>query len=234
VPMKLSEYLDGMRAATTPEELQAAIMADFKHNFLGPTWSKICKVRIEAGKKIVDAHPHGRFVPKLGPGRKLNVCGETCSVGRGHNSTGVRYVWHSAGEWAQDVMRRNGMSKKAAHRIWSEWSDYPHRCLKTIEEALAGKIPDPVFFVLRPHGITTGGPLNYSVAQNDADDGDHRATRPCPCGKGTLFDWGGGWSEGFDFVNWHCDACPEVYTEYMTREAFYQMRQTRKYVAQEV
>lgn len=234
--LKLSEFLDGIHAATTVEDLQAAITnKDYPNTFRGPSWAKICKARIEAGMKIVDAHPHGGLVPRFGPGRKLTVCGETQGVSRGGNSTGVRYAWHSAGEWAMSVMRRHGIGIRASHRIWDCYNGgYPHRALAVIDAALAGKIPDPVLFELRPHGVTVGGPINYDPQRNEEDKHDRRASRPCPCGKGTLFDWGGGWSEGFDFLNWHCNACPEVYTEYMTRKAFYQMRQTGRYVAQEV
>ncbi|WPE19907.1 hypothetical protein [Shinella zoogloeoides] len=231
--MKLSEFLDGIRDATTVEELQAAITADFKHSYRGPTWTKICKARIEAGYRLVDAHEHGRFVPRFGAGRKLQVCGETCGVGRGYNSTGVRYVWHAAGEWAMSLMRKNGLSIRASHRVWDQWRDYPHCCLAVIEKSLAGEIPDPKMDTLI--GPYKGhSPINYGIERNEADEWDKRASRPCPCGNGTLFDWGGGWSEGFDFVNWHCNGCPDVYTEYMSRERFYAMRQSRQYVAVEV
>lgn len=235
VKMKLAEFLDGMRNATTCEELQAAITnKDFSNPFRGPTWAKICKVRIEAGYRLVEAHEHGQFVPRFGPGRKLQVCGETCGVGRGHNSTGVRYVWHSAGEWAMSVMRKNGLSIRASHRVWDGWKDYPHRCLSVIDKALAGEIPDPVMDVLGEAYVTSAGPINYEAATNEADTWDRRASRPCPCGNGTLFDWGGGWSEGFDFVNWHCNRCSNVYTEYMSRGRFYAMRQSSQYLAVEV
>ncbi|HEY0120624.1 MAG TPA: hypothetical protein VGC14_02490 [Rhizobium sp.] len=231
--MKLAEFLEGIRNATSAEELQAAITADFKHSYRGPTWTKICHARIEAGYRLVDAHEHGQFVPRFGPGRKLQVCGETYGVGRGHNSTGVRYVWHSAGEWAMSIMRKNGLSIRASHRVWDEWNGYPHRCLAVIEKSLAGEIPDPTMDTLiGPH--KGHSPINYSIEQNEADRWDRRASRPCPCGAGTLFDWGGSWSEGFDFVNWHCNACPDVYTEYMSRERFYAMRQSHQYIAVEV
>ncbi|NTJ67581.1 hypothetical protein G6M50_06355 [Agrobacterium rhizogenes] len=229
--MKLAEFLEGIRNASTAEELQAAITADFKHSYRGPTWTKICNARIEAGYRLVDAHEHGRFVPRFGARRKLEVCGEVCSVGRGHNSTGVHYVWHAAGEWAMSVMRKNGLGIRASHQIWNCWKDYPHRCLPIIEKALAGEIHDPVLDVLGKPYITSAGPINYEQSTNDADRWDKRASRPCPCGGGTLFDWGGGWSEGFDCVNWHCNRCSNVYTEYMSQKRFYAMRQSHRYVA---
>ena len=51
--MKLSDYLEGMRAATSADELEAAIQAPFEHSYRGRTWSQICKVRVEAGNRIV-------------------------------------------------------------------------------------------------------------------------------------------------------------------------------------
>jgi hypothetical protein len=222
--IRLTDYLDGMRAATTSSELEAAIQAPFRHSFRGRTWSAICKVRIEAGKRICAAHPNGRFIPRFGPRRRLTVCGQEYGVGRGQNSTGVRYVWHFAGEWAKQVLMDNGMSARAAHRIWGGWSDYPHRCLLTVEDALAGKIHDPEFNVLHRHERTGhGNPISYSVDQNNDCTFDKRATRPCGCG-GTLFDWGSGYSEGFNFINWHCNKCPDVFTEYMTSERMSELR----------
>lgn len=223
--MKLAEYLDGMRAATTAEELEAAVRADFKHSFRGRTWSQICKVREEVGYRIVAAHPNGRYVPRFGTGRKLEVCERTFKVGRGQNSTGVRYCWHYAGEFVKGVLREEGFSLRAASRIWDNWGDYPHRCLPIVAKALAGEIPDPELGVLIRHKRTSyGKPINYSVEKNDADKWDRRASRPCECG-GTLFDWGAGHSEGFDYVNWHCCACPDVFTEYMTHDQLCSLRQ---------
>lgn len=223
--MKLAEYLDGMRAATTAEELEAAIQGDFKHSFRGPTWTKICNVRTERGREIVAAHKLGRYVPTFGERRALTVCGETYKVGRGQNSTGVRYVWHAAGVWAIDVLMRNGFSRKAANMLWeSGWRDYPHRCLSLVAAILDGKHPDPVLNVLIRHERTDyGQPICYTVEQNNADKWDYRANRPCECG-GTLFDWGAGHSYGFEYVNWHCNKCPDVFTEYMTREQMYELR----------
>lgn len=223
--MKLTEYLDGMRAATTAAELEAAIQADFKHSFRGRTWTQICTVRIEAGEHICVAHPHGHLVPKFGPRRALSVCGETYKVGKGQNGAGVRYCWHYAGEWAMDLMKKHGLSIRAANQIWDCWAQYPHRALATIEKALAGEIPDPDLNVMIRHDRTgAGGPIRYTIEQNNGADGDRRATRVCACG-GTLFDWGCGYSQGFNYINWHCNACPDVFSEYMTQERLYKMRQ---------
>ena len=219
--MKLIEYLDGMRAATTAQELESAIQADFKHSYSGRTWSQICRVREDCGAAICRAHPHGRYVPQFGPRRQLTVCEEIYGVGRGQNSTGVRYAWYDAKIWAVEVLKRNGMSQKAAYLIWDEWSQYPHRCLDTIEKALAGKFPDPPLDTLIPHERTAyGSPIKYTV---EASQFDRRAIRPCQCG-GTLFDWGSGFSYGFDFINWRCNACPDVFTEYLAPGRLYELR----------
>lgn len=223
--MKLTEYLAGLRAATTADELEAAIRGSLNHGFRGRSWSQICKVRVECGAAICAAHPHGHLVPRM-TGRTLSVCGETYGVSRGGNSTGVRYVWHSAEQFAVATLKRHGLSQRAAHSIWGSWSDYPHRCLRTIEDALAGKIPDPKIDVLIL-SYADGRPLNYTVEQNSADELDRRATCTCPSCKGTLFDWGGGFSSGFTFVNWHCNGCSNVYTEYVSPDRFSQIRRPR-------
>lgn len=226
--MKLSDYLNGMRASTTAEELEAAIQANFKHSFRGRTWSQICKVRETCGDAICRAHPNGRYVPYFGAGRKLTVCEEVYRVGRGGNSTGVRYAWYDAKMWAVDVLKRNGLSQRAAHSIWDNWSSYPHRCLTTVEEALAGGLSDPQLDTLIQHERTDyGKPINYTVERNEADEWDYRASLPCSCG-GTLFDWGAGHSDGFDFINWHCNACPDVFTEYLSPGRILEIRNVRR------
>ncbi len=215
--MTLQDYLDGMRNAATADELEAAIRADFKHSYRGRTWAQICRVRVEAGARICASHPLGRYVPSFGPGRSLSCCGETYRVARGGNSTGIRYAWHDAKAWANEVLMRNGFGIRAANRIWDHWSDYPHRCLAIVQAALGGEIPDPELNVLIRHARSDAArPINYSVEQNDRDTFDRRATRPCPSCGGTLFDWGADHSEGFYFVNWHCNVCPDVFTEYMS------------------
>lgn len=225
--MKLTDYLAGMASAMTAAELEAAIQAPFANPFLGPAWSRISKAIVEAGARICAAHENGRFVPTFGPRRQLAVCGEVFKVGRGGNSTGVRYAWHYAKEWAVAVIVRNGLTQRAAHGVWDWWSEYPHRCLPIIADALAGKMPDPEMGKLIRHDPTPGGrPINYSVERNNADVHDHRANQPCACG-GTLFDWGAGHSAGFDFINWHCNACPDVFTEYVTKDRLYEIRHAK-------
>lgn len=233
--MTLSAYLDGMRAANTAADLDAAIHAPFKHRYRGATWERICKVRIERGHEIISAHPLGRFVPRVGPHRRLSVCDETYRVARGGNSTGVRYAWHAAMTWAIKVMMANGLGLRASHRVWGECREYPHRCIATLEAAFAGAIPDPQLDTIVFHKRDCGSPIQYTIEQNDADPYDRRATRPCHCG-GTLFDWGAGHSEGFDYITWHCNACPDVATEYLSVGRLYEIRQSarQRLEAQEV
>lgn len=224
---ELEPYLEGMRSATTPDELEAAFQKDHtyrKHGFQSRGMRAIEKVRIEEGIRLCSQHPHGHLVPKYGPRRRLEISGETYRVGKGENSTGVRYVWAYAEDWAIDAMMRGGLSRKAAHMVWDSFRTYPHRALRTVERAMAGELPDPQLNVLIRHERPGSGPVRYSAEENRREDGGTwRASRPCPCG-GTLFDWGAGHSCGFEFVNWHCIVCPDVFTEYMTKKDLYALR----------
>jgi hypothetical protein len=221
--MILSKYLAALQAARTGDELEAALQARFQHPFTGRTRTKICRVRREVGQAICDAHPHGNLVPRFGPQRILAVCGETYKVGQGHNSTGDRYVWTYAQEWAEGVLVRRGLSKRAAQGIWDWWaSGYPHRCLSVIEKALAGEMPDPPMNTLI-FNYEGPSPVRITAEENDEHPHGHRATRPCDCG-GTLFDWGSGWNGYLIFINWHCNACPRVFTEYVTSERLREIR----------
>lgn len=137
--MKLREYLDGMRAAQTADELNAAIIAPYPDPFIGPVSSRIRNVRLEAGRRICDAHPLGHFVPRFGPKRLLQVCGESRHIYKGGNSTGVRYAWHDANEWAKGVLRENGLSDETANQVMNCWSRSPHRALRYLEAAHAAE-----------------------------------------------------------------------------------------------
>src|SRR6185312_4539522 len=152
----------------------------------GPTWTRISKVRVDAGYRIVDASSLARFVPHCGPRRPLSLCGQTYGVGYGQNGAGERWVWAYAEKWMIDVLKREGFTTRAAYRIANgDWSTYPHRLLATVTDALVGRIKDPPLDTLMPYlGVS---PIRYTVEQNDADAGDRRAIRPCRCG-GTLFD----------------------------------------------
>lgn len=224
--MTLAQYLEGLRQAGTAAELERAIHAPFVHPYRGRTWAAICKVRIERGKAICQAHPNGRFIPRV-EGRVLSVCGESCGVvGHAHCSTGARFYWHSAGTLAKSIMKRHGLSSRAAARIWSEWNEYPHRCLAIVEAALNGQLNDPPFDTLIL-SYRVSSPVNITVEANAADHVDHRATMPCVCG-GTLFDWGGGFGDDLTFVHWHCNTCTRVFTEYVTQARLERIRQPRR------
>ena len=161
--MNLSEYLGGIRAASTASSLEAAIQAPFRHLCHGRTWARICREQRERGVAICDAHPAGRFVPRIA-GNALMVCDECYRVGRGYNSTGLRYVWHDAGAFVKAVLRRNGLSTRAASRIWDCWMDYPHRRLTIVEDALNGKLNDPPLNTLLFCDVGSG-PINLTVLQ---------------------------------------------------------------------
>jgi hypothetical protein len=227
--MTLTEYLDGMRAASTADELETAIQGarkaepPFKHPFTGPTWSRICNVRREAGRRICASHPNGRFVPSLGDRHLLTICGETYRIGYGQNSAGVRYCWHYAQEFAVEVLTRNGIGVRAAHQIWDVAFDYPHRALGIIDEFFAGKIRDPKLNRMIYSGrCLTGTPVHV----NRRAEAPHRSHRPCKCG-GMLWDWGAGYSCGFNFINWRCDRCTRLYTLYLSNEGLRQVRQRK-------
>jgi hypothetical protein len=221
--LSLRQYLGGMLAATTADELEAAIQAPHLHPFSGPTWSRISKVRDQRGKEICEAHSLGKFVPRV-DGRTITVCGETYRVARGGNSTGVRYAWHSVGEFVQSILLRDGFTKRAAYRIWDNCGRYPHRCLAIVESALKAKYPDPQLNRLVFAYRSSAGPIRYTVAQNEADSVDGRASRPCGCG-GTRFDWGCGFSDSFTYISWPCNACNAVYIEYVTPDRLEEIRQ---------
>ncbi len=221
VPMTLTEYLDGMRAAATAADLEKAIRAPHEHRFTGRTWERICTVRIESGRRICDAHQHGRFVPRFGGRRLLTVCGETYRVARGYNSAGVRYAWHYATEWATGVFAANGLNKRAASLILDTALNYPHRALGVVGDALAGKLPMPRFDRLIYEGhCATGTPVQVDRKHESR----HRAHRPCRCG-GLLWDWGCGWNGWAEFISWRCDRCPRVYTEYVTGKRLREIRE---------
>lgn len=225
--IKLTDYLGGIRAASTADELEIALKAPYKHAFYGRTWSMICKARIECGNTICREHPLGKFVPYMA-GRKLSVCGESYGVSRGGNSTGARYVWCGVEAFVKGTLKNHGFTTRAAHRIWDCWSDYPHRCLKVIETALSGGYPDPVMDTLI-FGYTGQNPVKITEAENNAEPYWKRATLKCKC-SGTLFDWGCGFSEDFTFINWHCNKCPAVYTEYVTPDRFKQIRNPKTHI----
>lgn len=214
-------YIAGILTATTADELERAVQADFNHTYRGAQWSRISNARIAAGQAICDAHPHGHLVPRWIRSDFI-VAGQSLRVGRHPGS----YGWAHAKAWAIPILMDHGLSRRAAYDILDSWFNYPHRCLKTIEAALAGKIPDPVLDRLHPrHRYKTVGPIRYTTEQNNADRYDKRASRPCACG-GTRFDWGAGWSRGFDFINWHCNGCAYVYTEYLSPRRLTAIRQT--------
>lgn len=218
--MMLSEYIHGLTAASDADELEAAIQVPFKLEYRGPTWKRICSVRIAAGQRIVAAHRHGRFVPQLGSRHLLTVCGDTYRVAYGQNSTGVRYAWHDAMEFAVATLGRNGIGVRASHQVWDTAFDYPHRALSILVDFFAGKVRDPKLGRMNYTGrCSTGRPVRV----NRREEAKDRAHRKCTCG-GVLWDWGAGYSCGFSFVNWRCDRCSRTYCQYLDSPGLYAIR----------
>lgn len=210
--MKLIDYLAAIRSANSIMGLEQAIQAPYVHNFTGRTWARICKVRDQRAVELCREHPLGKYVPIMTKSR-ITVCDETFARS---------YV---AGERVVALLQESGFSKRAANRILGSCGSYQHRTIAIIEEALSGRIPDPELNVLKFTGMGSG-PVQITVEENESDPIDSRATMPCEC-SGTLFDWGGGYSEGFSFINWRCNCCARTYTEYTSPERFRAIRQPR-------
>ena len=219
--MNLTQYLNGMRAATTADELETAIHAPFKHPFHGRTWRRICNVRDEVGRNICAAHPNGRYVPLFGAARQLQVCDQSYKVGHGQNSTGIRYIWTDAWQWAERILRGEGFSRRAAHDVCDGALKYPHRKLAIVADALSGNLPDPPLNRLIYSGNTIAGPVRV----NRRLEKNTRAHRRCKCG-GWRWDWGCGWTGYCWVINWYCDRCTRIYVEYVDDDRLAQIRQT--------
>lgn len=239
--MTLDEHLAALAAAPDAVALEAAFqaaIADFPM-FRRRGWQLVrsrLAIRIDEamrqrGRALCDTHPHGHLIPRIGPRRLLTCCGESYRVGYGGNSTGERYCWHAAKGWAVGLMKRAGLSQRAAYSVWDSWSDYPHRALQAAERGLAGRNPDPVLNVLLRSDYPGTRPISLTVKANAKATYDKRASRPCPSCGGTLFDWGGGCSDGFDYINWRCNGCTDVFTEYMTYQQFCDLRQQPRALA---
>ncbi|WP_430912865.1 hypothetical protein [Methylobacterium sp. sgz302541] len=209
-----AQHVAALASASTPAEIESAFQAAL--NDLGRYRSSrhrpIHAAMVARGLELCAAHPRGGFVPRFGAGRRLHVRGEVYRVGRGQNSTGVRYVWAYAERWARARMEDGGLSITASKRVWGSWSDYPHRALRVIEEFDAGKHRDPVMNTLIRQPDSRG-PIRCEIGE----DQDRRAHRPCECG-GTLFDWGCGWSSRIIPLEWRCNRCSAVFIEYVSDE----------------
>lgn len=216
--------LDAIMVAPDVDTLEQVIQTQ-GHPFTGPKWRAISDARVKRGEELCDAHPHGHFVPRVGARRRMTCCGETRGVGFGGNSAGERYAWHAAECWAVDVLMRNGLGRRAAHRIWGLVGSYPHRALRVVDAALRGEIPDPELDVLQvpPYRSPSGGCVRCTLEANAADRHDRRASRMCECG-GVLFDWGWSPGEGFQSISWACNACDRSYTEYVSEERLGEIR----------
>lgn len=135
--MKLSEHLEKFGLSMSPADLEVRMQAAhkaFPSSPLDRTWKRIKRAMETRGEELRALSPAGRFVPHIGPRRKMSLCGQTYSIGYGGNSTGERYAWHYAEEWAVGVLVEGGMPEETARRIWSWCRRYPHRALEIAEE----------------------------------------------------------------------------------------------------
>lgn len=215
-------YIAGLEAAETIEEFEEAIQAPRRpHRYRGRGYAEVSAARHAASEALCAAHAYARYIPQFKDG-VLTVFGESRRLGRGRSSC----TWQYAGRWAKDVLKRHGLSQRAAYQVWDWWiSGYPHRAIAVVEAARGGKLSDPRMDVLT-FAYKSTGPINYSLEANANDPVDSRAHRPCACG-GTLFDWGCGYDHGFTFVSWRCNQCADVFVEYCTDKRFAEIRKPR-------
>ena len=139
--MKYSDWQDYVNAAKTSEDLE------FRFQEFLVAWrnrgnrsvDKLTRDIVEQrGRELAGLSPLGRFIPAFGPRRALTVCGEKYTVAKGGNSTGVRYAWCYAKEWAVEVMKKNDFpfDDDVLNIVWSWALSYPHRALLAMEKAV--------------------------------------------------------------------------------------------------
>lgn len=96
---------------------------------------------IPRGLALADEHPLGHLLPRFNTrNRHLSIGDQWFRVGRGGNTTGVRYAWTYATEWARGALISNGLSDKTAKGVLDWWSKYPHRALQVL---IAAQDPAP-------------------------------------------------------------------------------------------
>lgn len=215
---KLSNYLTGIEQAASARELENKIQAVYEHGYEGPAWLRISKACIARGRQLCLVSPHAHLIPLIeGEGARKTICvgGKWFSF----NSA----TWMYALQRVVNALRVAGISQRAAYQLFNDALYYPHRCLFTIEQALAGRIPDPVMDVLIPSG--KGLPIAYELADNEKRGDYKRLSQSCTvCPDGTLFDWGGGNSSGFTYTCWHCNRCGAKFIEYLSTQRFNEQR----------
>lgn len=130
--MKLSEHLQTIRSAEDSEALEEAFRATFE--FRSPrTKERLRRAVFERGLELCSYAEHGSLVPRWeSRRRRLHVAGENYRVVHGGNSTGIRYAWHDATEWARGVLRHRGIDEETINAILDWWRDYPHRALQAL------------------------------------------------------------------------------------------------------
>lgn len=83
------------------------------------------------GRQLAETVEVGRFLPRFEARRRITIDGETRSVGYGGNSTGERYVWTYAEEWAAEVLADRGIPPEVIRETLQCWG-WPHRALRAL------------------------------------------------------------------------------------------------------
>lgn len=142
--MKLKDHLGKIQASESPADLEALFQAawrDFPH---GRSSDRIHAAMRDRGTRLCAEHPRGTLIPRFDTKtRRLHICGQQMAVMKGHNSSGVRYAWSAAEEFALRALGEAGVSHGLSKTIWNTWSDYPHRALRALDaDTTAGGFPE--------------------------------------------------------------------------------------------
>lgn len=130
--MKLSEHIENIRSADTPDALEKAFRATFDQ-FRPRTIARLHRAVIERGLELCQRSKRGALVPRWdGRHRRLHVAGQSYRVVHGGNSTGIRYAWHDAKEWARGVLREQNLDEDTIEIVLEWWREYPHRALRAL------------------------------------------------------------------------------------------------------
>lgn len=135
----LADCLAKIKAATSPLEVEEAFQQGLGRlkgaygSYFSSGYRRASeKLRWEGANaraiELADMLPEGRFLPRIGPRRKLTIGGATYSVGYGGNSTGERYAWCAAKEWTRERLRAGGVPDPTITQVL-DWWGWPHRAL---------------------------------------------------------------------------------------------------------
>ena len=130
--MNLTEHLQLIQSSPSARELEKRFQETLRL-YRWRTQGRIIRAVQRRGAELVAASPAGFYVPQLGRRRRMWLCGEEYSVGYGQNSTGERYSWEYAKQWALSTMRKHKVPPATAKHIMDWWGHYPHRALQYAE-----------------------------------------------------------------------------------------------------